>query len=109
MTAAGLLLLALLHGQTQETTEDQPAEKKQINLNFSNQYKMLSKDLEVSALEKLFISSESRSAHLRLESPVPWPTPADLGNGFATSMARPGDRLASAVAKKKKRMWRWRR
>lgn len=92
MTGAGLLLLALLQGQTQETTEDRPAEKKQIDLNFSDQYKMLSEDLEKSLRwKKLFGIFGLSEVHVYPGwEPGPYlgPPLRIWGNGFATSMWR---------------------
>jgi hypothetical protein len=47
MNAFGLLLIALLQGQSEEPSAEH-TEKKKINLDFSDQYKMLSEDLEKS-------------------------------------------------------------
>lgn len=92
MTAAGLLLLALLQGQTQEPAAERPAEKKRIDLNFSDQYKMLSQDLEKSLrFKKLFGIFGITEMHVypSLESgPYLGPPLHIWGNGFATSMWR---------------------
>jgi len=92
MTAAGLFLLALLHGQSQETTEASPAEKKQIDLNFSDQYKMLSEDLEKSLRWKklfgIFGISETHIFPGWESGPYVGPPLRIWGNGFATSLWR---------------------
>jgi hypothetical protein len=92
MTAAGLLLLALLQGQTQEPATERPPEKKQIDLDFSDQYKMLSEDLEKSLrwkrLFSIFGISEVHIYPGRESGPYLGPPLHIWGNGFSTSMWR---------------------
>lgn len=92
MIAAGLFLLALLHGQTQEPAAERPAEKRQIKLNFSDQFKMLSEDLEKSLRWKklfgIFGISETHIYPGRESGPYLGPPLRIWGNGFATSLWR---------------------
>lgn len=93
MIAARLLVIALLQGQTQEpTAADRPTEKKQIDLNFSDQYKMLSDDLEKSMRwKKLFGTFGLAEVHVypsRESGPYLGPPLRIWGNGFGTSMWR---------------------
>jgi len=92
MTAAGLLLLALLQGQTQEPNTERPQEKKRIDLDFSDQYNMLSEDLEKALRWKklfgIFGISEVHIYPSRESGPYLGPPLHIWGNGFATSMWR---------------------
>ena len=93
MVAAGLLLLAFLQGQTQSPpAEDRPSEKKQIDVNFSDQYKMLSEDLEKSLrwkhLFRIFGIAEVHIYPARESGPYLGPPLHIWGNGFSTSMWR---------------------
>jgi hypothetical protein len=92
MTAAGLLLVALLQGQAQEPETEPTPEKKQIDLDFSDQYKMLSEDLEKTLRwKKLFGMFGVPEVHIypgRESGPYMGPPLRIWGNGFATSMWR---------------------
>jgi len=91
MNAAGLLLIAVLQGQTAEPEAEQ-AEKKKINLDFSDQYKMLSEDLEKSLrwkhLFRIFGVSEVHIYPGRESGPYFGPPLRIGGNGWSTSMWR---------------------
>jgi hypothetical protein len=92
MIAAGLLLLALLQGQTQEPEADRPADKKQIDLDFTDQYKMLSEDLEKSLrwkrLFRIFGIAEVHIYPGRESGPNLGPPLRIWGHGFGASMWR---------------------
>jgi hypothetical protein len=89
MSAVGLILLALL----QEPTANEPAaEDKQIDLDFSDQYKLLSEDLEKwRRLRKLFGIFGIAEMHVypgRESGPNLGPPLRIWGNGFGTSLWR---------------------
>jgi hypothetical protein len=92
MTAAGLLLLALLQGQAHEPESDASSDKKKIDLNFSDQYKMLSEDLEKSLRwKKLFGTFGIAEVHIfpaRESGPYLGPPLYIWGNGFGASLWR---------------------
>jgi hypothetical protein len=92
MTAAGLLLLALLQGQAQDPGTEAASGRKTIDLNFSDQYKMLSEDLEKTLRWKklfgIFGVSEVHIYPARESGPYLGPPLHIWGNGFSTSLWR---------------------
>jgi hypothetical protein len=92
MTAAGLVLLALLQGPAQEPGTGPTPEKKQIDLDFSDQYKMLSEDLEKTLRWKRLLSifgvAEVHIYPGRESGPSLGPPLRIWGNGFSTSLWR---------------------
>jgi hypothetical protein len=93
MTFVGLLFLALLQGQAQDTeSEKRPEQTKRIDLDFSDQYKMLSEDLERSLrwkhLFRVFGIAEVHIYPARESGPYLGPPLHIWGNGFGTSLWR---------------------
>ncbi len=92
MTAPELILLALLQGQSQERETAPPPESKQIDLNFSDQYKLLADDLEKwrhwRKLFGIFGLSEMHVYPGQESGPHPGPPLRIWGNGFGASMWR---------------------
>lgn len=91
MNAFGLLLIALLQGQT-EAPSAEPVQQKKIKLDFSDQYKMLSEDLEKSLrfkhLFRIFGVSEVHIYPAREAGPYFGPPLKLWGNGWSTSLWR---------------------
>ncbi len=92
MTTAGLILLALLQGPAQEPRTEASADTKKIDLDFSDQYKMLSEDLEKTLRwKKLFGIFGVSEVHIypgRESGPYLGPPLHIWGNGFSTSLWR---------------------
>jgi hypothetical protein len=93
MTAAtGLLLAALLRGQEPATGDSRSEEKKPIEMNFSDQYKALSEDLERSLRwKKLFGIFGVAEVHVfpgRESGPYLGPPLTLWGHGFGASLWR---------------------
>ena len=87
-----VILLTLLLQEPEPPMETGPSEKKQINLDFSDQYKMLSNDLEKALRwKKLFGIFGVSEVHIfpgRESGPYLGPPLRIWGNGFSTSMWR---------------------
>jgi hypothetical protein len=87
-----VILLALLLQEPEPPMATGPSEKKHIDLDFSDQYKMLSDDLEkVLRWKKLFGMFGVSEVHIfpgRESGPYLGPPLRIWGNGFSTSMWR---------------------
>ena len=93
MILPGLLLLALLQGEAQQASaEDSSREKTRIDFDFSDQYKMISEDLERSLrwkhVFKIFGIAEVHIYPGRESGPYLGPPLHIWGNGFGTSLWR---------------------
>src|SRR5262245_58853286 len=88
MVGAAFLLVILLQQEDPAAMEAGPSEKKQIDLNFSDQYKMLSDDLEKALRwKKLFQIFGVSEVHI-FPGRESGPSLRIWGNGFSTSMWR---------------------